>query len=241
VRPNAGRIEPGSQFDVTVLLQAMKAEPPADAKCRDKFLVQSVAITPDKEFSSISQVLDSTDKSELVERKIRVNWLAAGSNTDGASDAHHAALMTPSKPAVSNGAVDTPEVSRQFSSPSATADSSQSPAPPSYSETAKRQPEAQETKVESAKAAVAQAASTVSATAQATYDELKAKLVQAEAQIANLQDSGLRQRNVKSAAEDIKKPAAEMAQAVKQTVEGVPVQIVALLCLLSFLLAYFFF
>jgi type VI protein secretion system component VasF len=81
----------------------------------------------------------------------------------------------------------------------------------------------------------------VSATAQATYDELKAKLVQAEAQIANLQDSGLRQRNVKSAAEDIKKPAAEMAQAVKQTVEGVPVQIVALLCLLSFLLAYFFF
>lgn len=33
-----------------VLLQAMKDEPPLDAKCRDKFLVQSVEITPDKEF-----------------------------------------------------------------------------------------------------------------------------------------------------------------------------------------------
>ena len=34
-----------------VLLQAMKDEPPLDAKCRDKFLVQSVEITPDKEFA----------------------------------------------------------------------------------------------------------------------------------------------------------------------------------------------
>lgn len=36
--------------DGIVLLQAMKVEPPLDAKCRDKFLVQSVEITPDKEF-----------------------------------------------------------------------------------------------------------------------------------------------------------------------------------------------
>jgi hypothetical protein len=42
-----------------VLLQAMKAEPPADAKCRDKFLVQSVSITPDKEFSSIAAVVSN--------------------------------------------------------------------------------------------------------------------------------------------------------------------------------------
>jgi hypothetical protein len=140
-------------------------------------------------------------------------------------------------------ALDTPEVSRTFSSPSANNDSSHSPAPPSYSEFSKEQPqpEPQETKPEPAKSVVSQAASTVTATAQATYEELKAKLVQAEAQIASLQESGLRQRNVKSVVEDAKKAAPEVAQAVKQTVEGVPVQIVALLCLLSFLLAYFFF
>ena len=40
-----------------MLLQAMKQEPPLDAKCRDKFLVQSAAITGDKEFSSIPSVV----------------------------------------------------------------------------------------------------------------------------------------------------------------------------------------
>lgn len=40
----------GANCTGIVLLQAMKDEPPLDAKCRDKFLVQSVEITPDKEF-----------------------------------------------------------------------------------------------------------------------------------------------------------------------------------------------
>lgn len=35
----------------------MKAEPPMDAKCRDKFLVQSVPITADKEFASIANIV----------------------------------------------------------------------------------------------------------------------------------------------------------------------------------------
>jgi hypothetical protein len=69
VRPNSGRVEPGKEVEVTgmceyngytcfkadslqVLLQAMKQEPPLDAKCKDKFLVQSVAITADKEFTN---------------------------------------------------------------------------------------------------------------------------------------------------------------------------------------------
>jgi len=40
-----------------VLLQAMKQEPPLDAKCRDKFLVQSVAVTSDKEFTNINEIV----------------------------------------------------------------------------------------------------------------------------------------------------------------------------------------
>lgn len=74
-----------------------------------------------------------------------------------------------------------------------------------------------------------------------SYEELKNKLAQAEAQLLNLKDSGLRQRSVKSASSEEKRPAANTAQVVKQQPDGVPVQIVALLCLLSFLLAYFFF
>ena len=40
-----------------VLLQAMKEDPPADAKCRDKFLVQTVAITADREFSNVAAIV----------------------------------------------------------------------------------------------------------------------------------------------------------------------------------------
>lgn len=89
---------------------------------------------------------------------------------------------------------------------------------------------------------ISQATTAAANTAQATYEELKAKLAQAEAQIATLKETGLRQRNVKTSGEDEKKPAiAQTAQAVRETVEGVPVQMVAILCLISFLLAYFFF
>lgn len=35
----------------------MKEDPPKDTKCRDKFLVQSVAITADKEVSNVSQIV----------------------------------------------------------------------------------------------------------------------------------------------------------------------------------------
>lgn len=35
----------------------MKEQPPIDAKCRDKFLVQSVAVTADKEFTNIADIV----------------------------------------------------------------------------------------------------------------------------------------------------------------------------------------
>lgn len=47
-----------------VLLQAMKEDPPADMKCRDKFLVQSVALTADKEFTSVAAIVGSSQSEE---------------------------------------------------------------------------------------------------------------------------------------------------------------------------------
>lgn len=60
----------------------------------------------------------------------------------------------------------------------------------------------------------------------------------------NQDTGGLRQR--KTAGSSSNQPHSrhtvpELTQAVRQGTEGVPIQIVALLCLLSFLLAYFFF
>ena len=35
----------------------MKEDPPLEAKCRDKFLVQSVAVTADREFSNVASIV----------------------------------------------------------------------------------------------------------------------------------------------------------------------------------------
>lgn len=89
VRPNSGRIEPGGEVEVSVLLQAMKEEPPADAKCRDKFLVQSTIITPEHESSSISvlwNAVEAKSRDEIHEKKIRCVYLGPESSQPGFSE-----------------------------------------------------------------------------------------------------------------------------------------------------------
>jgi cobalamin biosynthesis Mg chelatase CobN len=99
-----------------------------------------------------------------------------------------------------------------------------------------------------AAATAATAGAAVKSTATATYDELKDQLAKAEAMIASLKNeatSGLRQRKPAAATTTSEESGAvqngELAQAERQGTEGVPVQVVAILCLISFLLAYFFF
>lgn len=130
----------------------------------------------------------------------------------------------------------TPDVSNVYSSPQPDADSG-SPAPAARPSTSDVK---EDTVSEKAQSTVSAASHVVANTAQVTYEELKQKLSQAEAKIASLQDtSGLRQR-VKTETEKLP-TAQEAAAAVRQGAEGVSVQIVAILCLFSFLLAYFFF
>ena len=88
---------------------------------------------------------------------------------------------------------------------------------------------------------------TVKSTAGAVYEGAKDQVANVEAKVSSLTSdatSGLRQRKTGAAnpAETGKAPPiAELARATKQGTEGVPVQIVAVLCLLSFLLGYLFF
>ncbi|GAA5978385.1 hypothetical protein JCM21900_003021 [Sporobolomyces salmonicolor] len=86
VRPNSGRIEPGETVEVQVLLQPMKEDPPPGAKCRDKFLVQSVIITPEREgvpLTDLWQVVEKEEKAsgekpgQIFEQKIRCTYLPA--------------------------------------------------------------------------------------------------------------------------------------------------------------------
>jgi hypothetical protein len=73
-----------------------------------------------------------------------------------------------------------------------------------------------------------------------SYDELKAKLAEAQATIASYtQEGGLRMRKV-AKGETSNETVNDIAHRVQGT-QGVPLQVVAALCLLSFLLAYLFF
>ncbi|KAJ2773931.1 phosphatidylinositol-binding protein scs2, partial [Coemansia nantahalensis] len=56
VRPNAGRIEPGDSVTIQISLQPMKGELPADFKCRDKFLIQSIQISPEMESMPMTEL-----------------------------------------------------------------------------------------------------------------------------------------------------------------------------------------
>ncbi|PKI82664.1 phosphatidylinositol-binding protein scs2 [Malassezia vespertilionis] len=83
VRPNSGRIEPGERVEVQVLLQPMKEEPPASAKCRDKFLVQSALIPTDKETLPINEfwAVQERQKDSVFEHKLRCVFLPSSSAT----------------------------------------------------------------------------------------------------------------------------------------------------------------
>ncbi|GAA5886453.1 hypothetical protein JCM16303_001414 [Sporobolomyces ruberrimus] len=85
VRPNSGRIEPGETVEVQVLLQPMKEDPPAGTKCRDKFLVQSVVITSERENIPLPDLWGVVEKDkdsangvdQIHEQRIRCTYLPA--------------------------------------------------------------------------------------------------------------------------------------------------------------------
>ncbi|KAL4755222.1 hypothetical protein BDW72DRAFT_164393 [Aspergillus terricola var. indicus] len=233
VRPNSGRIEPGKHVEVQVLLQAMKDEPAPDAKCKDKFLVQTVAVTKDMEFANVSSIFEKATKSAIQERKIRVAWLPADEPEIKQDDTNGTNAQNDEPPSYSSpkGDFETP-AANLAKSPNTT-----SPIPaPDFNESVKREfqtPQVSESKAASAKS---------SAASNAKQIDYEARLAEANAQIQRLKDKladqGLRHRKIGGESE--KSPAA-LAQQGQSVEAGVPVRIVAGLCLLSFLIAYFFF
>lgn len=223
----------------------MKEDPPPDARCRDKFLVQSVAITPDKELGTVAQVwsnIEQTAKSSIQEKKIRVNFLpadgSAGAATNGTEhDEVPPAYSSPSSvtgtPARSSvgavGAMSTPSDKPAYSTNRGEAvESAHNPATEQ-----KAAPE--QTTLGSAAAAVSNAVPTSQA-------DLQRALEQAQAQIKQLQQSaseGLRQRKITSDGETSTTSVTGLQNAPAPG--GVPVQYVAALCLMCFLMAYFLF
>lgn len=210
----------------------MKEDPPLDAKCRDKFLVQSVFMKAedDANVAAIWSDIEKSAKSSIQERKIRVNFLPADGATSAVNGTGTSTGHDDEPPAYSSP-------SPQFGSPaarSAVAGSEDKAA-------GARAMENPNTSSPSAAASSNVGSSTggLSKAIPTSQEELKQQLAEAKAQISKLTsqlgDPQLRQRKIQESSE-------KMQTAVQQTGEaGVPLQIVAGLCLLSFLLAYFFF
>ncbi|KAJ5176318.1 Vesicle-associated membrane protein-associated protein A [Penicillium canariense] len=238
VRPNSGRIDPGKQVDVQVLLQALKEEPAPDAKCKDKFLVQSVAVTgSDMEHSNVTAIFEKASKSAVIERKIRVNWLPSDSGLSSQQSKANDLVVEEEPPAYTSpgGNFETPAPG--FAKKSSADQASPIPAP-DFSE----KPIKPESPPHSESNSSFSNAKATVASVLPSSDELKSQLADANAQIQRLKDriadQGLRQRKTGGEA-----PAAPttMQQSHAPAESGVSVQVVAGLCLLSFLIAYFFF
>lgn len=94
VRPNSGRVEPGETVEVQVMLQAMKQEPPLNAKCKDKFLIQSTTITPEKETMPLQDMFNETTE-DVHSQKIRVVYLPPEGQTVPEEDEQAGSILEP--------------------------------------------------------------------------------------------------------------------------------------------------
>ncbi|KAI9277964.1 PapD-like protein [Umbelopsis sp. AD052] len=79
VKPNSGRIAANSSVSIQVILQPMKEEPAPDFKCKDKFLIQSVVLTPETAKVSLADLwtsLENGSKDKIQQKKIRCVFLS---------------------------------------------------------------------------------------------------------------------------------------------------------------------
>lgn len=209
----------------------MKEDPPPDARCRDKFLVQSVAISADKDISNVTQIwqnIEQTAKSSIQEKKIRVNFLPADSSAT---------------PAAANGVSHHDDEPPAYSSPSPIAVTPQrssnlpdSKSPPQDFHGAD---------LGQSQSSIGGASAAFASATGLNQDDLRRQLEEAKSTIARLQQqaaeaTGLRQRKTGGEATSAEKSHPASMQATPPA-GGVPIQIVALLCLLCFLIAYLFF
>jgi len=76
VRPNFGRVDPGETVEIQVILQAMKEEPPLNSKCKDKFLIQSMLIPPEKATIPLRDLWTTPEATGKVRsQKVKVDYL----------------------------------------------------------------------------------------------------------------------------------------------------------------------
>lgn len=218
VRPNSGKIKPGKNVEVIVTLQAMAEDPPVETKCRDKFLVQSVAIAAQGE-DSFEWPANQSSKATIEEKKIRVVYLPRADPLSKTKTA-----VTPSKAATNSSS---PDSSAYIDKRSPSPEAAHTP----------------ETRIGSHHIVGGQSPSDMKpfTTPVLNSEEMRAKSAKPERLTTDYaQNLNTRLRN-SSKEKTIDNIGMETVQHVPQVYQGVPLHIVAALCLTSFLLAYILF
>jgi len=256
VRPNSGRIEPGQEIEVQVLLQAMKVDVPADMKCKDKFLLQSTTINDAPADANLAdlwaqiekEVADGNlSKDSIQQRKIRCVWgppVDSNGTVDMADmSAHSDTIHTPAKP---NG-VSLPEINTPLPptviAPKDPANTITSNNPVSFHTPTGPAPAAVHTpSLPTVNNPVAYNANTSvsNPSVDAQLAEAKAQIVALTKQLEVGGKSGLRQRNAQSSTPAVR-PQSARDVLTTAAESGVPVKIVAYLCLAAFFIGLFVF
>ncbi|MCJ1410891.1 phosphatidylinositol-binding protein scs2 [Ptychographa xylographoides] len=241
----------------------MKEDPPPDARCRDKFLVQSFVIASNQDVGNISEIWQNTEKtakSSIQERKIRVTFLPS----NGAETPQHNNINGTHAREEPPPAYGSPITSYGSPAPEAVTPHDKSLGTSTTSNFAESKDIGNSTSgtsisnpssvLNTASAGISNAASSaasalgVSNVASSVGETLQQQLDSAKATIAQLKQQaetqGVRQRKTDAVNQDSRERITTGTTGMgvqTQPADGVPVQIVAALCLLSFLLAYFFF
>ncbi|RKF64985.1 Vesicle-associated membrane protein-associated protein C16G5.05c [Erysiphe neolycopersici] len=231
VRPNCGRIEPGKEVEVLVLLQAMKEDPPVETKCRDKFLVQSVAVAGDNEDSVGGPTwrnVDEADKTAIQEKKIKVSYLPPSPGSNSTSKV----TGTPNKYSIS-------PYKSEGASPSQ--NNLRSPSPETTYTPDNRSSNRQTFGISNYDAIKSSPASNKTNPPGQGYEDVLARLSKAEEIVAQYEKDDILRKTKVSHEKISKEGTMNLDHSIQHGSQGVPLQVVAILCFTSFLLAYLLF
>ncbi|XP_057462425.1 vesicle-associated protein 1-1-like [Actinidia eriantha] len=113
VRPNTGIVLPRSACDVIVTMQAQKEAPP-DMQCKDKFLLQSVAVSPGATSKDISSEMFNKEAGHVVEEcKLKVIYVSPPQPPSPVAEGSEEG-SSPKASMLDNGNLNTSEVTRGF-------------------------------------------------------------------------------------------------------------------------------
>lgn len=271
VRPNSGRIEPGESVEIQVILQGMREDPPPGTKCKDKFLVQSMTITPNMVNTSFAGMWGRAEADPSTHtvhsERIKVIFLPPEGTAEepapadttflSVNDSRYDTVRSIPSPTRANGTAIVLE--HVTAPPQEEVDRGTSPAP-DFQVAQDEHPSIQQvtTQPPIIVAPVPAPVSPVSpvkpgTTSSEQFDDLRSKLVDAQSEIDRLRGllvappatesatSGFRRRDAGGSPTEVGEAESDNTRELSTVENGVPPQVVAIISLLVFTLTYLFF